>query len=44
MMHNVRFVYSLEGREKHEARMADLVELFSRRRITDDELLLGDTY
>jgi len=44
MMHNGRIVHSLAGDEKKKASVGDLVELFSRRHIADDELLLGVAY
>jgi putative ABC transport system ATP-binding protein len=40
MMHKGAFVVELEGEEKQRATVADLVELFSRRHIAEDELLL----
>lgn len=44
MMHKGRIVYSLAGEEKRSATVSDLVDLFSRRHIVDDELLLGVGY
>jgi len=44
MMHKGRIVHSLAGDEKKKTTVGDLVELFSRRHIADDELLLGVAY
>jgi len=44
MMHKGRIVHSISGEEKRKATVTDLVDLFSRRHIADDELLLGIAY
>ena len=43
MMHKGEIIHELHGEEKQASTVEDLVELFSRRHIADDELLLKRT-
>ncbi|MCK4598392.1 hypothetical protein KAU37_00980 [Candidatus Bipolaricaulota bacterium] len=40
MMHKGKVIYELSGEEKWNADVSELIDLFSQRYITDDELLL----
>jgi putative ABC transport system ATP-binding protein len=40
MMHRGEIIHELHGREKRQATVKDLVDLFSKRHVVDDELLL----
>jgi putative ABC transport system ATP-binding protein len=40
MMHKGQFVHEVRDEAKRRARVCDLVDLFSRRHVADDELLL----
>jgi len=40
MMHKGKVIYELSGEEKWNADVSELIDLFSQRHITDDELLL----
>ena len=40
MMHKGQIVHEVRGQAKRETRVCDLIELFSRRHVADDELLL----